>query len=257
MILQRLTQSIREQDWFTVLIEVLIVVVGILVGLQVNNWNEHRKSLAWEQRFLNDLATEFLSNREQLWQVLKLQKARGAAFDEIADLLLTGKDAELLTKVEACYSLAMSSNRTFFPTKGVYLSALSTGSIEDVRNTNLRYAVMDIYERTYPRLVYNGEIYDERSDQVSWDGRQNYDPRGRSQMSLEYVQSPGYAANVRFLSEQNRIYLGLAQSTLTELDAAIEQLPDPSATTGAEAVPLSRVNASAALRCWQSSQALQ
>jgi len=185
MILQRLTQSIREQDWFMVLIEIL------------------------------------------------------------------------LTKVEACYSLAMSSNRTFFPTKGVYLSALSTGSIDEVRNTSLRYAVMDIYERAYPRLVYNGEIYDERSDQVSWDGRQNFDPRGRSEMSLEYIRSPGYLANVRFIGEQNRIYVGLAESTLTELDAAIGQLPDPSAITGAEAVPPARENATAGLQCWQNSQALQ
>lgn len=257
MILQKLTQSIRGQDWFTVLIEVLIVVVGILVGLQVNNWNEHRKSVAWEKRFLTDLATEFHSNREQLWQVLKLQRARGAALDEVVELLLTGKDAELLTKVEACYSLAMSSNRTFFPNKGVYLSALSTGSIDEVRNRNLRYAVMDIYERAYPRLVYNGEIYDERSDQVSWDGRLNYDPGGRSGMPLEYVRSPGYLANVRFLSEQNRIYLGLAESALIELDAAMQQLPDPSATSDAGASPPPRENATAAPKCWQNSQALQ
>lgn len=257
MILKKLAKAIRGRDWFTVLIEVLIVVVGILVGLQVNNWNENRKSVAWEERFLADLATEFSSNREQLWQVLKLQRSRGAAFDEIVDLLLIGQDADLLTKVDACYSLAMSSNRTFFPNKGVYLSALSTGSIDEVRNTSLRYAVMDIYERAYPRLVYNGEIYDERSDQVSWNGRQYYDPRGRSELPLDYVLSPGYLANVRFLGEQSRIYLGLAESTLTELDAAILQLPNSSATTDAEAVPLSRENVTAKQRCWQNTQVLR
>ncbi|NOX69639.1 MAG: hypothetical protein GXP15_10665 [Gammaproteobacteria bacterium] len=234
MFLQRLARSIHGRDWFTVLIEVLIVVAGILIGLQVNNWNESRKSAAWEQRFLTDLAIEFQTNREQLWQVLELQKRRGSALDEVRERALHGKDARVLADVEKYYSLAMSSNRTFFPTKGVYLSALSTGSIDEVRNTNLRYAIMNIYERAYPRLVYNGEIYDERSDQVSWDGRQDFDPGDGSFTRLEYVQSQRFAANVRFLSEQNRVYLGLAESALTKLDAVILELPDSFVTADSE-----------------------
>ena len=43
MILQRLATAIRKQDWFTVIIETLIVVFGVFIGLQVNNWNEARK----------------------------------------------------------------------------------------------------------------------------------------------------------------------------------------------------------------------
>lgn len=43
MILRRLTTALRKQDWFTVVIETLIVVFGVFIGLQVNNWNEARK----------------------------------------------------------------------------------------------------------------------------------------------------------------------------------------------------------------------
>ena len=39
MILRRLTNAIRRRDWFTVVIETLIVVLGVFLGLQVNNWN--------------------------------------------------------------------------------------------------------------------------------------------------------------------------------------------------------------------------
>ncbi|MEM5518634.1 hypothetical protein WNY37_16875 [Henriciella sp. AS95] len=46
MILQRLATSIRKQDWFTVLIETLIVVFGVFIGLQVNNWNAEREARA-------------------------------------------------------------------------------------------------------------------------------------------------------------------------------------------------------------------
>jgi hypothetical protein len=43
MVLRNLADAIREQNWSTVILEVLIVVVGILIGLQVDGWNEGRK----------------------------------------------------------------------------------------------------------------------------------------------------------------------------------------------------------------------
>ena len=42
MILRRLTDALRKQDWVTVFVELLIVVLGVIMGLQVNNWNEER-----------------------------------------------------------------------------------------------------------------------------------------------------------------------------------------------------------------------
>jgi hypothetical protein len=229
MILQKFAKSLRNQDWFTVFIEILVVVVGLFLGLQVNNWNEARKSANWEHRFLTDLSTEFRSNREQLRQVLDWQTQRGAALEKTHKLLLDHRTDDSLIEISAAYSLAMSSNRTFFPTSGVYLSALSTGSIDEVRNKRLRYAIMDIYERAYPRLVYNGEIYDERSDQVSWDNRQYFDPGNGTLRGIEPVHSPAFISNVRFLAEQNRIYVGLAETVFSELDAVISEFPKASA----------------------------
>jgi len=43
MILRKLANAIREQNWSTVILEILIVVVGIFIGLQVDGWNEGRK----------------------------------------------------------------------------------------------------------------------------------------------------------------------------------------------------------------------
>jgi len=59
MILQRLAKAIRRQDWFTVVLEVAIVVAGILIALQVENWNDERKARAeaadWRRQILADL----------------------------------------------------------------------------------------------------------------------------------------------------------------------------------------------------------
>jgi hypothetical protein len=42
VILRKLAGAIRDQNWFTVVLEVLIVVVGIFVGLRVDDWNQRR-----------------------------------------------------------------------------------------------------------------------------------------------------------------------------------------------------------------------
>ncbi|MFT6046554.1 MAG: hypothetical protein ACI9WC_002261 [Arenicella sp.] len=46
MILRRLTLAFRKQDWFTVAVEILIVVLGVFIALQVNNWNTARSDRA-------------------------------------------------------------------------------------------------------------------------------------------------------------------------------------------------------------------
>ncbi len=46
--------------------EIVLVVIGILIALQINNWNEDRKERVEEQTILKQLQTEFKSNLKQL-----------------------------------------------------------------------------------------------------------------------------------------------------------------------------------------------
>ncbi|WP_299083527.1 DUF6090 family protein [uncultured Paraglaciecola sp.] len=66
MILRSISKAIRRQDWFTVLIEIAIVVIGLLIGLQINNWNETRADRVKETAFLARLAVDVNGAREQL-----------------------------------------------------------------------------------------------------------------------------------------------------------------------------------------------
>ena len=59
MILRRLADSIRRQDWFTVVLEVLIVVLGVFIGIEVANWNaamaDERLGADYQERLAVDL----------------------------------------------------------------------------------------------------------------------------------------------------------------------------------------------------------
>jgi hypothetical protein len=63
MIIQRLSKGIKNQDWFVVMVEVMIVVVGIFIGLQVDDWNEERKQRQQEQEYLIALNQDITTSK--------------------------------------------------------------------------------------------------------------------------------------------------------------------------------------------------
>lgn len=58
LLLRRLGQSLRDQDWFTVAVEFFVVVFGVFLGLQVATWNEERLQRDDERAILMRLYDE-------------------------------------------------------------------------------------------------------------------------------------------------------------------------------------------------------
>ena len=46
--------------------EIILVMVGILLALQINNWNENRKERVIERKILTDLREEIQTNRNKI-----------------------------------------------------------------------------------------------------------------------------------------------------------------------------------------------
>ena len=64
MILRRLTEHLKQQHWTAIGIELVIVVLGVFLGMQVSNWNEERVHRAEETAFLMQLREEIDSITE-------------------------------------------------------------------------------------------------------------------------------------------------------------------------------------------------
>lgn len=60
MILDNLSRAIRTQNWLAAGIEFVIVIAGVVIGFQINAWNEARQRLAAESEFLQRLHTEIV-----------------------------------------------------------------------------------------------------------------------------------------------------------------------------------------------------
>jgi hypothetical protein len=84
MILRKLADAIREQNWVTVILEILIVVVGIFIGLQVDDWNQLRKERQEESEHLVQLTEEA---RQALNTISRYKQVHRRAIDGGIDLI--------------------------------------------------------------------------------------------------------------------------------------------------------------------------
>jgi hypothetical protein len=73
MLLRRVIEHVREQNWTAVGIDFLIVVIGVFVGIQVANWNEERIQRKQEHGFLVQLREEIAGNVDTIEHQLRYQ----------------------------------------------------------------------------------------------------------------------------------------------------------------------------------------
>jgi hypothetical protein len=66
MLLRRISEHVRSQNWFAVVLDLLVVVVGLFLGLQVDTWWEGRKEARIESSYLQEIREDFEFNRASL-----------------------------------------------------------------------------------------------------------------------------------------------------------------------------------------------
>lgn len=69
MQLRRLASKLRNRDWASVGIEIVIVVVGVLIALQVSNWNDDRKDHLRGDENLARMQSELADDVERLAEI--------------------------------------------------------------------------------------------------------------------------------------------------------------------------------------------
>ncbi|HET9032305.1 MAG TPA: hypothetical protein VFN25_05295 [Dokdonella sp.] len=81
MILRRLTEHLKQQQWTAIGIELVIVVLGVFLGLQVSNWNEERIERQRTTQVLEGLRAD-MRDYIDVQRTLSDKATRGlAAFD--------------------------------------------------------------------------------------------------------------------------------------------------------------------------------
>lgn len=146
MILRSLTKHVNEQNWFAVGLEMVVVVLGIIIGLQFSNWNEERLELVKGENYLNRIADELEQDIRFFDGVLRSNERS----IENAQFLLDTIDNEGLVRedptrfISSLASIGSSiivnvSNNTFEEIK-------FSGKLELINDEELRNQIADYYD---------------------------------------------------------------------------------------------------------------
>tara|TARA_R110002073_G_scaffold294792_1_gene460603 strand:- start:110 stop:859 length:750 start_codon:yes stop_codon:yes gene_type:complete len=162
MLLRRITKHVVDQNWVAVGIDMLVVILGIYIGFQLNNWNVERQNAKKGKNYLERIADELEQDIRFFDGVLNSNNRS----IENAQFLLETLDKEDLVRedptrfITSVASVGASivvnvSNNTFEEIK-------FSGNLELIADEELRNQIADYYDfievsQTFSHLRFNAE----------------------------------------------------------------------------------------------------
>ena len=137
--------------------EIMLVVIGILLALQVNNWNEFNKDRKQEEKVL----TELLTSLEHNYDRMIADSVNRTAWNRSSDMVIRSLEQGM------AYSDTMNIHYQNARKPGTNLS-LSYAGYESLKNIGyeiitsdtLRKSIVELFELTYKNLLEEMEYFE-------------------------------------------------------------------------------------------------
>jgi hypothetical protein len=143
MILRRIAQHMKQQHWTAFFFELAVVVLGVFIGLQVDNWNDARRDRIDEQRYLVRIHADIL-RAEALSKRVRARRLERLAPLKSASETIFRRDGRDELSDEECSAVASNHfynlNVLAYPAVTELMNAGRMGIISDAR---LRAALID------------------------------------------------------------------------------------------------------------------
>jgi hypothetical protein len=250
MLLRRVIEHVREQNWTAVGIDFVIVVIGVFFGIQVANWNEARIERELIRGHLSEIADDLRSHLELNAGLETSARLRIAAVDHIHReafgselpsrlVLATGAQAappaepfppELLDNLMGAVNLVRVSVRS----RNGYESMTSSGRLALLRNRPLARKIQNYYG-WYDDLLDTNTVFrtfrNEGASQQYALGVSVFDQRPAAEIVALARDNPGFAAYLRSQREWAIVHHGLlrtvGEETAVLLKAVETELKTP------------------------------
>ncbi len=146
MLLRRITQHVKNQNWFAVFIDFLIVVVGVFIGIQVANWNESIKAKQDEITYLTRIHgdIEFAEKFSKRTITRRINTLNSSL--EMVELM-NGDGNEFTDNYVSCYFPSTVSIQINLPSLKTINELLATGNLNLLSNEHIRSAILQLHTR--------------------------------------------------------------------------------------------------------------
>jgi hypothetical protein len=211
--------------------EILLVVIGILIALQVNNWNEQRKERVKELHYLTNLKTDLKLNIAEIDKYIATRNSQIVSA-KIALEYFEGKpltDFDLFNRnIVNVYTW-----QKFFQIDNTFQELTNSGNLSLITNDSIKNGLLNL-ETLYKKLKYEEEHFRYDSEVMLYEPSygmldihaliQNYTyqlTNGQEGVHLELPKT-NYDALLKDLKQKNGF--AMASFEFTFMNAQLEEM---------------------------------
>lgn len=128
--------------------EIVLVVIGILIAIQINTWNQNRNRSQLETTLLRQLKAEMLDIYEDIYSDFNLLDLGSQSHFKVLDFIK--KDVAYNDSMSFDFAI-LKKDEYIYPSDAVY-SRIKEEGLDIIRNDSIRYLTQTLYESAFPRL---------------------------------------------------------------------------------------------------------
>ncbi|WP_350289267.1 DUF6090 family protein [uncultured Croceitalea sp.] len=127
--------------------EILLVVIGILIALQINNWNLEKIDRKQEAKLLSQITADLEKNKVELTELQERLAVNKYAMDS---LLVRLQDNNYTTMVP--FYVAFIQRKSYFPKASSGFNMIKNGKAPLITNDSILKDVLNLYENDFNNL---------------------------------------------------------------------------------------------------------
>ncbi len=144
--------------------EIALVVIGILIALQINNWNEARKNRLVEQNLYENLLTNLQGDSLDLVRVLN--RVNGGT--ESQKIIIENTYESLINKysideIRLILHRITNVGISFFPRYNAYNQITNNGFLPLLKSEKIRNSLVELYERHYSLYKHVDDVVEQKN----------------------------------------------------------------------------------------------
>ena len=144
MILRRLTRYLHHENWFAVILELVVVVVGLFLAFQLDRWYESQRTKFDLQAHLTSLTEDFVENETRL--ILAISEGKQEMEAAITLRAEIRKDSPDLSVAELNQLISQTSLLpTFNAVDLAYRNLISGSTLSDLSSPDLKMELAEFY----------------------------------------------------------------------------------------------------------------
>jgi hypothetical protein len=150
--LRKIISGFRRQDWMSVAIELVVVIAGVFIGLQVDNWNQARADARLGRGYVVRLIRDLHADRAAVDTEIAYYGAVLRSVRKTDELLREDRPAPRALIVNAYRA---TENNYTPSTRATWNQIVSSGHLGLLPRSVIESGLSQYYAFDYPRDVYN------------------------------------------------------------------------------------------------------